>query len=316
MCSSFLLKFQLSAVSEEVIQHCCMHIIYPNRHHISSLQLLNMIVIDRCFQLFTLDSSFVRLESLVLHYIDVETLLPLLFKLCLLPRLFSLTISLYYGSQDFSEIYRRIFSILSLKYNKFTAGVYKPFISLPIASKERFSNIEYLVIHHDYTLKELLVLLSYTPRLSHLILIQSFIELDKNIAMEIPITLANLTHISINPCHLQFDDFKALITKISSQLQVLRINTWAMNDGYLYADKWEQLISQHMPYLRKLHFEHGEFLDNDFGVIPHQAPINRFTSSFWIERQWFFQLIIGKYNDLSNHLVYAIHPYRYIEKNS
>ncbi|CAF5096150.1 unnamed protein product, partial [Rotaria magnacalcarata] len=45
---------------------------------------------------------------------------------------------------------------------------------------------------------------------------------------------------------------------MTSKLQVLSIGIISMNFTYLDVNQWEQLISQHIPYLSKFHFEHYE----------------------------------------------------------
>ncbi|CAF2742025.1 unnamed protein product [Rotaria sp. Silwood2] len=78
--------------------------------------------------------------------------------------------------------------------------------------------------------------------------------------------------------------------KITSQLEVLRITTH-QDIAYLDADRWEQLIVQHMPQLRRFDFDHHhKLLYNEYEYNYLSLSINRFNSPFWIKRQWIFEL--------------------------
>ncbi|CAF1062997.1 unnamed protein product [Rotaria sordida] len=80
-----------------------------------------------------------------------------------------------------------------------------------------------------------------------------------------------------------------------------------------YADnkRWERLILSHMPNLRVFDIRHEDWpkhANNNQLVLDTQ--INPFTSSFWIERQWFFehQCYHLRYTDCT--IFYSINPYR------
>ena len=81
------------------------------------------------------------------------------------------------------------------------------------------------------------------------------------------------------------------------------------HSSYLDADLWEQLISQHMPQLRKFHFQHRESSNNNLQLTPHHQLINQFTSPFWIARQWIFEIATDGLD-----ILYSIQLYRYLEE--
>jgi hypothetical protein len=108
---------------------------------------------------------------------------------------------------------------------------------------------------------------------------------------------------------MPFGRFEVLITKVSSQLQVLTLSTFD-HSSYLDANLWEQLISLHMPHLQKFHFQHRESSDNKYQVTLHHPLINQFTSPFWTDRQWIFEITINGLDFL-----YSIQPYRYLEES-
>ncbi|CAF3869536.1 unnamed protein product [Rotaria sp. Silwood1] len=85
-----------------------------------------------------------------------------------------------------------------------------------------------------------------------------------------------------------------------------------------YKRKWEELISSYIPNLRIFDIQHencfnsihsstNNFLFNQ--SVPN-VQINKFTSSFWIERGWFFaqQHNQPKYTDST--IFYSTNPYR------
>ncbi|CAF3658057.1 unnamed protein product [Rotaria sp. Silwood1] len=85
------------------------------------------------------------------------------------------------------------------------------------------------------------------------------------------------------------------------------------NSDIAYADnkRWEQLISCHMPNLRIFDIRHEvwpKHADNNQLMLDTQ--INPFTSSFWIERKWFFtyQFRQSRFSDYT--IFYSTNPYR------
>ncbi len=103
---------------------------------------------------------------------------------------------------------------------------------------------------------------SYTPRLRRFtcgLLCSS----HQSIETIVPIKLPNLAHIVIFRCNLTFDEFQIFVTPISSKVQLLRITT-SKDDAYLDADRWEKLISQHMPHLSKFDFQYDEYVESCF----------------------------------------------------
>ncbi|CAF2153615.1 unnamed protein product, partial [Rotaria magnacalcarata] len=149
--------------------------------------------------------------------------------------------------------------------------------------------IKYLFINHYCTLDNLFDILLYTPQLCR-VNVKYLCQLHDIILNEIPIILSNLAHITIEELDLPFDVFEIFIKKMTSKLQVLSIGIISMNFTYLDVNQWEQLISQHIPYLSKFHFEHYEkmpSLSND-----HHNLLKQFTTFFWIKQQWFFEIHI------------------------
>ncbi|CAF1049228.1 unnamed protein product [Adineta steineri] len=119
-------------------------------------------------------------------------------------------------------------------------------------------------------------------------------------------------HLS-NPC---------LYNDISSPIHILPeflyLKTLSLNDieseclEYL----WEQLILSHMPKLRIFDIRHEDLpiditIDNHNGnQVVLNNSIDKFTSSFWSERQWFFtqQFVHEAYGNCTT--FYSTNPYR------
>ena len=309
LSSSILqLKINLLPFPDTTIQHDCMNIISQQRHKIISLRLMYTSNIDQVFTLMTFKPLFSRLESLALIGIKSDDLFQRASLLISLPRLLSLVLCVGFNLKDFSDMYKLIFSFPVLKYIKLSSEIYQPIIPLPIATENQFSTIEYLNINHSCTLKDLISILSFTPRLNRLIC-KELIKSNENIRIQVPLILDKLICIRICECYLVFDELETFIKIISSQLRALRLTTY-WDAAYLDADRWKRLISEHMLHFRELYLQHHEFIDDDFALTEYHTLLNGFTSSFWLERQLVFEFTIDV-NDWSwSEIVYSIHPFR------
>ncbi|CAF4158176.1 unnamed protein product, partial [Rotaria magnacalcarata] len=69
---------------------------------------------------------------------------------------------------NLNDVYRLIFALPTLKYNKLYLYGNECSISIPLSTGKQLSTIEYLEIVHYYTFDELSDLISYTPKLRHL----------------------------------------------------------------------------------------------------------------------------------------------------
>jgi hypothetical protein len=124
-------------------------------------------------------------------------------------------------------------------------------------------------------------------------------------------TLSNLTHISIPNGDLLFDEFEIFIKSISSQLKMLKFKTHR-DAAYLNADRWEQLIQQHIPHLRTFRFKYRQPINEYLEVTRYHERIHRFISVFWIKKQWLFSLDLATRNPQSGILIYNINSQKYI----
>ena len=122
--------------------------------------------------------------------------------------------------------------------------------------------------------------------------------------------LNHLTHISLELNSVIFENFELLVKNLFHNLYALRIST-SHDKTYLNADHWQDLILSHMPNLSIFDFQYILSAHSDKnGTATHETLINKFNSSFWIERQWFFniQYPCGLYQDHT--IFYSTKPYR------
>ncbi|CAF2784611.1 unnamed protein product [Rotaria sp. Silwood2] len=312
LCSSVILKINLSSSCPTILQNKCCHIIFRNKHRIMSLFLSNILAVSTFFKFGTIDSSFNHLESLVLIGTQTDHVMGLLIKLTFLPRLYSLTIILNDEPPTLVGLYGIVFKLPFLKYYKISSKVDNKFVPFLLAINKEYSCITHLVIDHLCTLNQLIVILSYTPQLRRLSC-EKLSESYPNTTRIVPIKLSYVKQILLFRCELEFENFEMFITCISSQVQELWITT-SNNPAYLNADRWEILISQHIPYLRKFFFLYHEPIHGVFQLQSHHKLIRRFTSLFWIERRWCFELNIENWSDDFRHITFVIYPLTYEKK--
>ena len=225
-------------------------------------------------------------------------------KLSCLPRLLSLTICVQNICRNFNDVYQLIFALPMLKYNKFYAYEDKNSISRPMVINKQQSPIECLIIAHSCAFNQLLALLSNTSELRYLKCLHKK-EIDSTIKMILPIKLLNLKHISIEMDYVKFDEFEMFISKLYSKLEVLSIINKSEDPTYLNAYEWERLIEQYLPQLKKFYLKFYKQNPNRNYSPVYFRGSKQFFSSFWIERQWLFEV---KIND--QHTIYSIQPYR------
>jgi len=304
-----ILKVDLSCISKSRFEDCCTYLIQPNIHQIISFHFSNPLTIDLFVSLFCLNSSFIKLESVVFNQINFEKLESILINFSLLPRLYSLTISNNIEVCDSSRIYHLIFNLPVLKYCIISPKFYGGSLSL-YPAKDGNSSIEYLSINRHCSLNQFLTLLSYTPKLRRLSNLSISETGDTNLN-NLSMICQKLIHISLKLWRMSFESFKYLSSKLFIHLEILNICTRA-DDYYLIAERWEQLIINSMPNLRIFDFQHyWEPVDNsNREQDTYHTLIQRFTSSFWINRQWFFAHQHFSSRGIRDAVFYSTHPYR------
>ncbi len=307
--SSLLFKFHFHETNDKQLINDYKQIIIDYKHQIFSFDLWLSSQNNYFFLTFSIDSSFDHLESLSLNNIDSNILTSLFSTLPYVPCLFSLSIDTRYRLNDLSDVYRLIFALPKLKYAKCSANDSGIPVLLPMSTDERFNPIESLIIDHTCTYKELFAILSYTSEVRYL-KFQHVDFSDAMIGLIMPMTLSNLTHISMYVHYMRFDELEIFISHLDCDLKVLRMTTLCGDTAYFDADRWEEFIFDYMPQLEEFYFQYYDELDHESDYRTYFNNPNRFTSSFWIEQKWVFEATMDLFE-----IIYSIRPYRYIEMN-
>jgi hypothetical protein len=259
-------------------------------------------------------TNFIRLETLIIDNIESDYIEEVINHLSSLSVLSSLTIISLDYIKNQNDIYQKIFRLPALKYCQMLIETKQYLKPLPIATNE-FSPIEHLVINNKVSFIQLDSLLSYVPQLRRL----SFGYLDGSRNSRITkssITLSYLIDVSLKLYSVDFNDFQVLVTDFFRQVQVLRIivcfNQYRISDmQYVYANLWERLISTSMPNLRIFDFEHQyRTWYNNYDRQIYETEVNKFNSSFWIKRQWFFEYQYQWAMRTKVAIFYSTNPYR------
>ncbi|CAF3255590.1 unnamed protein product, partial [Rotaria sp. Silwood2] len=170
------------------------------------------------------------------------------------------------------------------------------------------SPIEHLVINCGLLIRTFNDLLYCLPKLRHLSIDCLVGYPYKDIKLS-HILLKDFKYISLKIYNVLFNGFELLVKHYFSSIEVLHITT-RMDQSYLDAKRWEQLIVSYMPNLRVFDFNNDNhvFLDNP---ATYHDILNQFTSQFWIEKQWFFT---HQHNwqgkQIESGIFYSTNPYR------
>ena len=75
-------------------------------------------------------------------------------------------------------------------------------------------------------------------------------------------SLPALKYLSIECGLMARVEFESIVKNVSSQLEVLNIQHHSDED-YLDADRWEQMIKNHIPNLKEFNYEYRKFDDSE-----------------------------------------------------
>ncbi|UJR23400.1 hypothetical protein I4U23_026408 [Adineta vaga] len=296
---SFLMKIQISSTFE--FDYHYKQFINLNKHRILSFHFNNESIQKEIMKPRIIE-SFDHLESIVFNPISIWKLGVFCFYLESLPHLSSLTIYLNDYHDDLRDIFHLLFCLRLLKYLKIkllSSNIFN--IDTRMPSDQPFSLIKYLVINAACAHNELMNLLFYIPKLSHLSC-DHLIESNNDIKSETVINLNDLTHLTVVIAQINFNEFEEFLLKLCSRLQILNVKIHSSDKNYLNSDKWEKLISQKITSLNKFFFSYTDIIHGNFNITSHPL-LNDFTSSFWINRKWIFKLLAH-----DDELTYTIRP--------
>ncbi|CAM4962822.1 unnamed protein product [Rotaria socialis] len=307
----FRLKINLPSLAKRNFFLRCEKLVKPNINRIVSLSLSNHCAIDSFFDLFSIH-SFIHLETLILNRVTSNTLLiQLLNSLVLLPHLFTLYITSSTYHLDVNPILQCIFHLPKIKYCKLKCYGDLEGTLLPCNHDKNYQcqTLEHLVIDGDFCFNQLTPILTYTPRLTHL---SCRVEWSFDFKTNEPLPMPSyLTDINLNCRNISFDEIEIFLSKTSHHLQRLRLTIHG-NNTFLCADRWEQLIMNHMPHLYMFDFMCliGTY-DRPYDCILSDQLLDSFKSSFWTNRQWFFRYQYRPSNGGTfEEIFYSTHPYR------
>jgi hypothetical protein len=312
--SNVPIKTNISSISKSSFHRYLTHIIIPHTYRIKLIRLSNPFAANMVSLLFPIITNFTRLETLIINNIEADSIEQVVNHLSSLPVLSSLTITSSDYIKDQNDIYEKLFRLPALKYCQILIETKQYLQPLSIATKE-FSPIEHLVIKNKVSLNQLDSLLSYVPQLHCL----SFGHLDGSRGSRLrrsSITLNYLTNVSLEVYSVGFNDFEQLATDFFRQVQILRVVICCVrfsssSTEYLNADRWERLISTHMANLSIFDFQHQHriFRYNDDRAA-YETQVNKFNSSFWMKRQWFFESQYLRAIRTKVAIFYSTNPYR------
>ena len=173
-------------------------------------------------------------------------------------------------------------------------------MSLPMSFADQYTRIESLNVNHECTVDDLLTLLSYTLRLRRLHC-ESITESTMAMTEASLTAIPGLTCIFIAEWEADIQGFEALTTKIGTKLKCLEINCSKAAD-FLNAERWERILSQHLPHLSTFDFKYEEYINHPFVVTEHHERLHLFYSPFWLQNPWSFRMVIDV-NDCHNSFV-------------
>jgi hypothetical protein len=254
----------------------------------------------------------------MLDNIDIEYLEKILLQLTSLSFLSSLIIigidcretqHWSYPGKIRNVICHQIFRLPALKYCNLSLKASFVENPLPVATNE-YSSIEHLVIDNVINISEMNNLLSYVPQIRRFDLHALQNNIQRGVQVSSP-ELKHMTHVSLQSIRERFNQVERLIINLFSKVEVLRISIECDDDKtYKDNERWQRLITSHMPNLRIIDIQHYNWpIDNDNPIVS-DAEINPFTSSFWIERQWFFNYQICQSKGKARIFFYSTNPYR------
>ncbi|CAF1024002.1 unnamed protein product [Adineta ricciae] len=273
-------KFSIHSASRVSLSERCQYIRSKPVADILSLRFSNPTAVDYVLSLIPLDSSFIRLESLVLHKVNLLKLVSILTTLSTLPRLFSLTATMVGAITFLRDVHDALLALPVLKYCNTTFNGKIEFLELANLCA-KISPIEYFVSRTSYTVKNVTDIFRHLPKLVHAE-VSCFSPMFSTDSL-MPLLVKHLTCLHLQTS-TQVEQLEVFLSKLCHQIQILRISSYSKMDS-TDAKRWQRLISSHFPDLRTFEMQHfGEISSlNEYDLIR-----NEFNSSFWWKRKWFF----------------------------
>ena len=297
-------------MSKDAFKRYNADIIEASMDRVSTVRIFDVFMYDDVLSVTGGLSKFHRVKTLILENIQSECLEDLVNQLPTLSLLSSLTISTIDDVKNRNSIYQRILRLSALKYCQLSLLGWSNYDSLPVSTNE-YSPIERLIITNSVYSYELDSLLSYIPQLRRLSIYSLSRSWYKRTEIS-PHILNDLTHLSLTDLYLNFDEFETMMINIFHTIRVLFVTVYRDADlSYLDANRWEELITSHLPNLRIFDIQLTMLADSADDKASIKTKMNEFTSSFWAERQWFFSSKYYRARYGRRALLYSTNSYRY-----
>ncbi|CAF3962360.1 unnamed protein product [Rotaria sp. Silwood1] len=252
--SNHSIQINVSPMSKSNFEHYYNDIILSNKHRINYFRLSNPFTVDIVFSPPRIITKFVRLETLIFDNIDAKYLHNILNQSIHLTKLHSLVLNLIGRVQDPDKLFFYIFRLPILKYFKITCDTKESLYLEVNFDKCKTSSIEHLVINCGFVTHSFNDLLLHLPKLRYLSISSLVGYPYENLKLS-HILLKDFKYISLNIYNVLFNGFELLVKHYFRSIEVLRITT-RMDQSYLDAKRWEQLILSSMPNLLVFDFKH------------------------------------------------------------
>ncbi|CAF1167423.1 unnamed protein product [Adineta ricciae] len=294
--SNYPLHINISSILASKFQFTITNIINSHCYRIKTLRLSNPFASDMFLFIFRQISNINQLQSLILSQISYDNSLnKIINSLHLFSKLISLTIKTIDKVRNQNDIYLKIFQLSSLKYCRLSIKSSELPVSVPLATNQ-LSSIEYLSIENCVSITQMNNLLSYIPHIRYLTFENVAVDLHSHYQIfntyNQLFNINTLTNISLQLYSIGFNQLESLFSDVYYHIKVLRLSPCLKFQSleYLNANRWEQLIRNHLPSLRIFDY-YCEFIFHRYlsSRFEYKAAIQQFRSPFWIERQWFFQ---------------------------
>ncbi|CAF2074538.1 unnamed protein product [Rotaria magnacalcarata] len=286
LSSTIPIKINTPNVSKSNFERYYENMIIPNKHRINLLCLSNPFTADIILSSPCIMSDFVRLETLILDNITAKNLYKIFLELMFLPNLHTLVLNPAEYVENATDIFSKIVRLSKLKYCKIKYQIKIDDDPLPNYFNDcDYSSVEHLIIDARFSYGSLNSLLYCFPKLRRLsidCLVYSRYEDNESCPIRL---LKSLKHVSLKLNLIKFNKFEKIAQYFFRYVEVLRISTH-YDAAYLDAKQWENLITSYMPSLRVFDIHYDGF--GSVNGLTYHNLIDRFTSPFWITKQWFF----------------------------
>ncbi|CAF3801350.1 unnamed protein product, partial [Rotaria sp. Silwood1] len=293
--SNLPIKIKFPFISKLNFYHYYRRIIIPNKHRITLFHVTNPFTLDLIFSSSFFILKFIRLQTLILDNMQATNLEDMV------------DYTIPYYLPNLSSLIIHVVDQIQVPNYFIDYG-----LSLLIDDDDddKYSSIETLIINDHIWFDEINDILSYFPNLHRLSI--DYLEGIRNKQLKIDsINLISLTYVNLKVQCLDFNQFEQLIIGYFQQVESLYLSS-RYDVDYLNANRWQQLILNHMKNLKIFdlyHIDLKRFDNNNSQEIYHDL-IDNFVSPFWIKRQWFFTHHHKQQGNCHTGYFYSTNPYK------